>query len=157
MFHILSVWGIAYGGVQPKGLLEHLGKRPDFEGHVLICPEHLDGCRVIAWMHKDTGFFQLPGSPVGGPATALFWCAGQVDDQEPADFWREHNFAQDGYVALFDGLAEFRGGTLYLRGRCQGRFAHITEGCFFLVKPQVEEGDKDIITGDSYPVVVEEC
>src|SRR5262245_48202226 len=89
MFETLSMWGLAYGGVEPQRLLEHFHKHPGFEGHVLIRPAHLDGCRVIAWMHKDTGFCQLSGSPVGGPATAIFWCAGYVDDgREPAEFWR---------------------------------------------------------------------
>ena len=154
MFETISVWALCYGGFPPGKVAEFYQKDPRTVGHVLISPEGLDGCHVVAWMNDEVGISRMKGAMADGPATAIFWLAG-YSDLEPVEFWKENRVSEQGYYCVFDGVAEFENGTLYLRGDTSGRFLDITEACFFLVREQVDEDNQHLITNDSYPVVVE--
>jgi hypothetical protein len=149
-FETLSVWMVAYGGVPPGELLAHYRQHCPEANYALIKPEHLHGQHVIAWQGREKSVASRT-APVG-PATGIMWCAGHVAGQTVKEFWANHG--KEGDDIVFRGSAEFKDGTLYLKGRVRGAFRDITEGCFFEIREQDAGSYPE--TGESYPVVVTE-
>jgi hypothetical protein len=132
---LISVWGVLYGGLPAAALMR--GFHNKGLKVRLVQPDALEKCRVTALAGKETSIMVRKCATVKGPATAVCWLMGGIDNRAKLD---GPEFAND--VKVFDGRATFYGATVTFTGRCNGWFRDITEACFFYVPEQIDEDDK---------------